>query len=206
MSAANRRSNYFIKKEFQTRFILKFCGLLIVSCLLMGALVYFLSTRTITASFENLRFVARTTSDFILPALALGALAAAIIVSISCIAVVLYVSHRIAGPLYHIEKSICRITGGDLTVSTNLRKTDEVRTIADRLNEMVKKIRETVAGYEEEVMAIEDAIDSIRKELGNEGIPRERVTQIVSPLQVRLAQVKRNLSYFKTNAGGRGGS
>ena len=199
MPTVNRRANYFIKQEFQARFILKFCALIIAACLMMGIMVYFFSTRTITASFENLSFVARSTANFILPTLIFSTLIAAIIISLSCIAVVLFISHRIAGPLYHIERSISAIAKGDLTIDTTLRSSDEIKVMADRLNDMVKKIRTAVDASGEDIKAIESALVSIREELNKEDIPQDRINRITDPARIQLEKLKDDMSYFKLN-------
>ncbi|MCX5715610.1 MAG: HAMP domain-containing protein [Candidatus Omnitrophica bacterium] len=141
----NKRRHYFIRKAFQAKFILKFCGLIILACLLMGCLVYFLSAKTVTTSFQNLRLDVRSTKDFLLPALLLSSLVAIIFISTACVIIVLFVSHRIAGPLYHLEKSMEQIASGDLTVETHLRKNDEAKALAGSLNDLARKLREDIA-------------------------------------------------------------
>ena len=53
----------------------------------------------------------------------------------------IFVSHRIAGPMYHFEKSARAIRDGDLSVNFNIRKTDEMRDAAFSLEEMVESLR-----------------------------------------------------------------
>lgn len=174
-----RRRNYFIKKEFQVKFILKFCFLIVVACFLMGGLVYFLSASTITTSFENLRLVVKSTKDFILPALLLSSIIAIILISLACILTVLFISHRIAGPLYRLERSMEKIAGGDLTLDTRLRKTDELKAIANSLNDLVSKLRESI-----------EKSQKIIEELDKE--------EALKPYQAKLKKLRDSLSYFKT--------
>lgn len=141
----NRRRNYFIKKKFQASFILKFCLLIILACVVMSSIVYFSSRRTVTTSFEGLRLVVKSTNDFILPGLLLSGLVATALVSLACIAIVLFISHRIAGPLYRFEKSLEQISGGDLTVKTHLRQNDEMKALAGSLDEFAAKLKEDIS-------------------------------------------------------------
>ncbi len=53
----------------------------------------------------------------------------------------IFVSHRIAGPMYHFEKSARAIRDGDLSVNFNVRKTDEMKDAALSLEEMVESLR-----------------------------------------------------------------
>ena len=53
----------------------------------------------------------------------------------------IFISHRIAGPMYHFEKSARAIRDGDLSVNFNVRKTDEMKDAALYLEEMVESLR-----------------------------------------------------------------
>ena len=53
----------------------------------------------------------------------------------------IFVSHRIAGPMYHFEKSAEAICDGDLSVNFNVRKTDEMKNTSSSLGEMVESLR-----------------------------------------------------------------
>ena len=196
-SAQNKRRNYFIKKEFQMKFILKFCSLICVACIMMGILIYALSTRTITTSFENLRLVAKGTSDFIFPALALSSLIAITLVSLACIFIVLFISHRIAGPLYRFEKSLEQIASGDLTVHTRLREKDEIKILAETLNEAIGKLRNQIAISQQDVKQLKDQIAYVRKRLGHLGVSAKDTDEILGILENKAENLKTTLGYFK---------
>ncbi|MFA5085859.1 MAG: HAMP domain-containing protein [Candidatus Omnitrophota bacterium] len=57
----------------------------------------------------------------------------------------IFVSHRIAGPMYHFEKSARAIRDGDLNVNFNIRKTDEMRDVAVDLEKMVESLHDDIA-------------------------------------------------------------
>lgn len=195
--AQNKRRNYFIKKEFQTKFILKFCILIGVACLVMGILVYVLSAKTVTTSFENLRLVAKNTADYILPALVLSSLIAIFLVTLACIAVVLFISHRIAGPLYRFERSMEQIAGGDLTVETRLRQTDEIKVLAQSLNDLAEKLREVVVTSQRDIKRLDDELVTFERRLMQHGVSRHEVEEVLNPYREKLNQLNRRFSYFK---------
>lgn len=53
----------------------------------------------------------------------------------------IFVSHRIAGPMYHFEKSARAIRDGDLSVNFNIRKSDEMKDAASSLEGMMETLR-----------------------------------------------------------------
>ncbi|MFA6355760.1 MAG: HAMP domain-containing protein [Candidatus Omnitrophota bacterium] len=193
----NRRRNYFIKKGFQTSFIIKFCLLLILACLIMSFVSYLFTGNTTTTSFENLRFTVKSTSDFMLPVLLSSGITAVVLVSIATIAVVLFISHRIAGPLYRLEKSLEDIAGGDLTTDVHLRQADEIKALAAALNNTVKSIREPLSASKAKAVELEAELSAIRDALRKKGMSDEDIERIVKPAEKKVQQVKHNLSFFK---------
>lgn len=140
----NRRRNYYIKKDFQRSFILKFCLVVLIGSSLSGAIIYWISTATVTTSFENLRLVIKSTADYILPAVLVSGAVVIVITGIATIVITLFTSHKIAGPLYRIEKDIAEVASGNLRQEFNLRQGDEIRPIAEGLNSMAHFLRDEI--------------------------------------------------------------
>ena len=51
-------------------------------------------------------------------------------------------SHRIAGPLPKIYQALRNVGNGNYDVKLTLRKSDELRELADEINEMARKLRD----------------------------------------------------------------
>ncbi|MEA3489423.1 MAG: HAMP domain-containing protein [Candidatus Omnitrophota bacterium] len=140
----NRRHIYFIKKKFQRNFILKFCGLIVIGAVISGSIIYAMSISTVTTTFENSRLIMKSTADFILPAVLLASVVMIVLIGLATIAATLFTSHRIAGPLYRLEKDIEEITSGNLKKRFHLRKTDEIKALAESLNNMAETLRSDI--------------------------------------------------------------
>jgi methyl-accepting chemotaxis protein len=152
-----RRRIRIVKMEFQRDFILKFCAIIIFSALVISAIVYILSMSSATTVFENSRLEIKRTADFILPLLILSSLVAIIAAGAVTIIVTLFISHRIAGPLYRMEKDIADVTNGNLGLNIRVREKDELQNLAKSLDQMVKSIRNTVVEVKNELADISDA-------------------------------------------------
>lgn len=137
----NRRRNYFIKKKFQSMFIVKFCALVIAGAVLSGVIVYMMSNSTVTTTFENSRLKIKSTAEFILPAVVLSSAIVIVVIGLAAIVMTLFMSHRIAGPLYRLEKDVEQVTAGNLTVRFRVRQTDEMKALAASLDVMIQSIR-----------------------------------------------------------------
>lgn len=134
------RRNFYVKKRFQTRFILIFGLLVLAGGFLSTGLVAFFSHGNTTALFSNSHLKITDTSFFLMPALIYANLITIIIISLSVIVTALFVSHKIAGPLFRFEKDIKIIATGDLTHKINLRKKDQLKKLALDINDMSARL------------------------------------------------------------------
>lgn len=138
----NRRRNYFIERSFQARFILKFCMLVALGSLLTIGILYFIGMRSTTVAIVNSRVVVKSTADFLLPVLIQTVLVVMVLVSIAAIIVTLFVSHKIAGPLYRLKKAMHSLGEGNFSIEIKLRKLDQLKDIAEAFNAMARKLKE----------------------------------------------------------------
>lgn len=175
-----KRRTYFIEKAFQAKFIIKFCLLIIAASCFFSALVYLLSQQTVTTAFENSRLVIKSTADFILPVLILSSAISAGLICLATIAVVLFISHKIAGPVYRFQKAAKAVSDGDLSSELRIRKNDQLQPLAASLDEMISSMR----GKINEIKDLANQIEN------NQSNSRE--------LSEKISSLKRNLNFFKT--------
>jgi methyl-accepting chemotaxis protein len=82
---------------------------------------------------ETLRNALKTVNRALMPKIA------ALLVAI--FAAGIFISHRIAGPMYRLERSADALSHGDLSVNFNIRKSDEMHEMAESLEGMVESLR-----------------------------------------------------------------
>lgn len=165
-----KRKQHFIKKKFQFNFILKFCVLIIVGSAISTGLLYYFSKDTLTSSYHGSRLVVTTTASAILPGVIYTNLITLILISIAAIVVTLYISHKIAGPLYRFEIDLKEIATGNLTKKIFLREADQAKDMADSLNQMVVALREKVADIDADLTMLNDraAVEAAPEPLAEE--------------------------------------
>jgi HAMP domain-containing protein len=56
--------------------------------------------------------------------------------------IVIFISHRIAGPLYRLKMYMEKVENGDYSVKLNFRKNDAIHDVAESFNRMVNGIKE----------------------------------------------------------------
>ena len=194
-----RRRNYFINKGFQTEFILKFCVLVVVGCVVFGGILYVFSSRTLTTSFENSRLVVKSTADYLLPGLLFGVLIVGLVMAIAAAIVVLLMTHRVAGPMYRFEKYAQKVGSGELIPDLRIRKKDQFQNLVSAFNNMSQNLSMgllKVIGVSEKLDGlIEDLSDTSNREM----LLKEDIKKIVSELRKDKRDLKKALEYFKVN-------
>jgi methyl-accepting chemotaxis protein len=136
-----RRKNVYIDKDFQTKFILKFCGLVAIGAGLTIIALYVLSLQSTSVSFVNARVKVMTTADFILPLLIQTVFIVTGAVSVGAAAVTMIVSHKIAGPLFRFKQTFRELAAGNFTNEVRLRQGDQLTDVAGDFNQMITVLR-----------------------------------------------------------------
>lgn len=156
-----KRRHFFVKKEYQFKFILKFCLIVLAGSIISTGLTLFFSQGTLTSSFENSRLVVKNTALAILPAIIYTNIITILMISLATIAVVLFLSHKIAGPMFRFEKELKLIGDGDLTKTIQLRKDDQIKDMAESLNGMTANLHGKILDIQK---SIEKLIGAAKKQ------------------------------------------
>lgn len=165
-----RRRHYFVKKDYQFKFILKFCLLILIGAMISTVLLFLFSQGTLTTSFQQSRLVIKNTAVAIFPAVIYTNLITLGLITLATICVTLFVSHKLAGPMFRFEKELEEIGKGDLTKKISLRKKDQLKDMGESLNKMIEGLHEKVLAAQTE---LEHIIDSASKQNAPGGLIQE---------------------------------
>lgn len=132
----NKRRNYFINKNFQAKFMIKFCVIVIISSVLVIGLLFFLSKGSTTVAIENTEVVVKRTADFILPLVVQTVAFVFLFSAAAVMALTMIVSHKISGPLFRLQREIEAMKDGDFCRNFNIRGDDQLQVFAKSLDEM----------------------------------------------------------------------
>jgi methyl-accepting chemotaxis protein len=146
-----KRKRYIIEGNFQTRLILRFVLIVVgVTLLSTGAILglfYFkyqfggvdLSSMIIRVTPEGISNVSSIFQVVFVPLLAANLLVLIISVPFS-----LLYSHKIAGPIYRFEQSFDLLLSGEHDFMIVLRKRDEFKYLADKMNALIYYMRRNI--------------------------------------------------------------
>lgn len=186
----DRRRHYYVKRPFQRRFIFQFAALLVLGFVAFALSIYLYSTQTLTTAFINSKLRVMSTADFLMPALVLVALAVTALVAILASIRLLLLSHKIAGPLYRLEKTAQAIGDGKLNFQIQLRSDDELQDLAKSMDGMVRDLRSRAL----EIKSQNECLRGILLQANNiSGIPQD-LLQTLRETQDRLDEA---VSHFQ---------
>ena len=188
-----KRKVYFIEKSFQTRFILRFCIIVALGGLLTIGIVYLLAMQSTTVSFVNSRVVVKTTAEFILPLLIQTVLVVMIFVSIAAVALTLFISHKMSGPLYRFKEVMDAVGEGDYLSDFKIREADQLQAFASTFNEMVRKMRSQINTIKNVSGALQKKLDGI-----SEGDVSQNKKQYLNDLKNISQELNKTVSGLKT--------
>ena len=127
------RKQYMVKKGFQLRFMTTIIIAMVLIALVTGLTIYYAVMQTLTTQFhgENLALVkhAITYRLFLRSFL--------LILAIAIISV--FLSHRIAGPIYKFEQTIKECASGTNVKEIKNRKGDEFYELATAIKNLIQK-------------------------------------------------------------------
>jgi len=110
---------------------------------------------------------------------------------------VLYVSHKIAGPLYRIRTVLSYVGSGNLTARAKLRRGDYLTQDADAVNEMAGELDNRIGRMRDEWTAARRALDDLEESIGSAS--RSEAKQRLEELRSHLETWKESLDQFETS-------
>jgi len=151
--------NFFIKKSLQLRLIFNILAASIVSSIVSAGtllLVYrYKYDTTVIYMFNEFNNVLQKESivRLILPSLLIS-LAAGLILTFG---IGLYASRKYAVPVFKIEQWVSQILNGKVTATLRFREKEEMKELSAKCNELGAMFRETMAGIQKDVKALQTA-------------------------------------------------
>jgi methyl-accepting chemotaxis protein len=141
-----KRRNYFIKKNFQGKLILGYFLFMVGGCFLFTAILAALSADTLTVVYQNNDLQLGQTPLMLLKRVLTAHWIFIIVGGGVIIVAAMLITHRMAGPVFRLERAVNNMVSGRLDDVIYLRGHDEGKEIAAQLNqfnrELSKKIRQ----------------------------------------------------------------
>lgn len=136
-----KRSNIFINKAIQARFIIGVFLLILLSGLCSALLIFWITGSDLQAQSHTAHANIANAGERLWLSILIGNVVSMIIAGTIAMIVVLYATHKIVGPLYRFEKICQQVGEGNLDGLVSLREKDHLQTLGLAFTTMVNKLR-----------------------------------------------------------------
>lgn len=190
-----RRKRFIVKKGLQFRYIGVIFILAILASIVTGFTVFITGWTLLGEKLASvypqgrLLYVFKATNMVLIRNL--------IFVSPVIFVLGLLFSHKIAGPVYRIEKAIYEVSKGNLSLNVKLRKGDELWDLAEILNTMIENLNRNVSSNKDSVLNIQKDIDTIKKIVSNESCDPTLIKSSLDDLQLKINELNSSLNQWK---------
>lgn len=127
---------------YRLRFILRLCLAFAAGAAALYAIFYLVLARPLIGDYGGVFHALRNLSVFLRPVIALSVLVYVLLVCGAIAALCVYSLHKVAGPLYRMERVMEEIREGTPTRTVSFRDGDQIEPLARAFNGWIGKLRQ----------------------------------------------------------------
>lgn len=130
-----KRKKYFIKKNFQGKLILGYFLFMVVGCLIFVLALSYLAADSMTVVYSNNNLQIGQTPLMLFKQLIAAHWFVIVIGAALVVVIATRITHRVAGPMFNLERSLDYMIDGKLDNVIYLRKNDAGKELAAKINQ-----------------------------------------------------------------------
>ena len=104
-------------------------------------------------------------------------------------------SHKVAGPIYRLEQSMELLLNGDMDFIITLRKNDEFKYLADKMNALIDYMRRNISEVRASNRIVQDMVNRVDKLLKSEPVNLSLVKKEVLDMERFFKERGKPFSY-----------
>lgn len=167
MAPHYKRRNFFIKKDFQGKLILGYFLFVAGGCLLFIFLFSLISADTLTITYNNSDLQFGQTPIILFKKILTAHWIFLVVGSIVLVITAMFLTHRIAGPLFRFERALDNMLKRRLDDTIFLRSKDEGKELANKINTFNKDLSLSLKNLQAHSEAISELLEQARSKTGN---------------------------------------
>ena len=190
-----KRKQYIVAAKFQ----LKYVGLILVMVFLTGILcsyvVYYTSMLLLGDKLANVypqgRLIAivNTVNTRIILSL--------LLITPLVVVIGVYASHKIAGPIYRIERFLKSMVSGEISEPLTLRKNDELVSLADGINSVAESMKVMIRQEKEHLANMAASLDALKRIDQSKSISHGALESAIDKISADLNKASAELDKYK---------
>ncbi len=160
-----------LETTLSVRFLVRAAAVGVVACLVGGAALHGLLAKDLGPQYRAAHYALKHTLGLVVPALLFCAVSVLFVGAAGLLAVAVLASHKVAGPLFRLQRVAGYLERGILVGRVHLRARDQLQPFVQRLNQWVEKQKhnfrqesQDIEKAEAGVQRLVDAVASGQKE------------------------------------------
>lgn len=130
------------ERGYRFRFVLRLCLAFSAGAAVLYGILYLVLSRPLTGDYAGVFHALRNLSEFLRPVIATSVLVYILLVCGAAGALCVYGLHKVAGPLYRMERVMEEFRSGSPTRPVLFRAGDQIEPLAQAFNAWIGKLRE----------------------------------------------------------------
>jgi len=190
-----KRRVYIINRKFQLKYLFIIISVMLITVAAVSFTTFYLVWDKVIEEFffvpdaaGKLGYIlVNTTKMLLVPVILLTA--------VFTVAGVL-LSHRVAGPLYRVEKIAEELGRGNLNVNVRFRKGDDLQELAASLNAMIGNIRDMVAEDKKIIENLSEMSEKLKKDMEGDKDLKQDVKETIEKINEIVKRLKKESDKF----------
>jgi len=176
MADSYKRKTLFIKRGFQSKLVVATFLFFSGGCLLFITMLALFSADTLTLSSSATDIQIGTTPLIIAKQLLSANWVLLAFGGLMLLISSIFLTHRVAGPLYRFEQTLDSMNSGDLCVHISLREKDEGMELAGKINQFNESLSQSVRVLKNSTAAL----DTLLEQADSLSLPEEEKENLAS--------------------------
>lgn len=190
------RRQYLISRKFQLKYVFLIVAFMFLIAWLAGYTVYYTAFTLMGEKLANVYPQGRLTVIFKTVNMALLMRILLLVPVVALISI--FLSHRIAGPVFRIERYLGKVAKGDFSSIIRLRKRDELKNLAAAINKMTVGLGAIAQENQEIGAKLSSTLDKLNSELKQPSLDNEKVNTLVHEASEQARALEERLSQYST--------
>jgi len=190
-----KRTRYWVAGKFQGKYI----GLILLLTFLTAALcsyvVYYTSIMMFGEKLANVYPQGRLVS--IVNLINIRIVISVLLVTPLIAMIGVYLSHKIAGPIFRMERYVNEMATGNLQTRLVLRKGDELLSLAEGINSLSESLKTTFINENTNLARISKELEILRSLASSKHLDISSINSSADRLDMEIIALKREIERFK---------
>ena len=191
-----KRRQYIVDKPFQFKYLFYILAMMVCTVIIVSFTVFFISWEKIIKEFFYVPDAAKKLSDIFVSTSQILIIPVLILIVVFSIIAILF-SHKIAGPIYRVEKIAEELKKGNLNINVRFRKGDELQHLAEALNNMISGMKHLISSDKKIIDNLVMIVTKLQKDINKSKGFKKDVKFTIKKLNIIVSKLKKSIERFK---------